>query len=319
MNTFWDNVLRVVAVIGLLAVLLLGAWGIIQLAFVLPSFFGDLGGNISSLFNRTPAAETLTVSLPMSVNAEQPFGINWKHSNKNGEYSYALSYACATGLSIAASTPVGTYAKVPCNTAFNYVNASTSMPLVAILDKGTKATATTITVSATKLSSGTVTISGHGTTTVNRAVATSSKPTTQKTTPPSKPATKYVPSGRTTNLYGAPDLAVTVSSAYTSSAGRVTIQFVVSNIGTNVTPLNWSLLTVLPIAGGNYQYPSGPQQALYPGDKIFYTLVFDLDSPTGNSVTIQVDPYNQIYETSKANNFATATFTSSINPYNQIY
>jgi len=55
-HTFRENVLRIVAVIGLIAVLLLGAWGIIQLAFYIPTLFSGAG-------NATPAVtSTSTVS-----------------------------------------------------------------------------------------------------------------------------------------------------------------------------------------------------------------------------------------------------------------
>ena len=60
MQTFWDNVLRVVAVIGLIAVLLLGAWGIIQLAFMLPTFFHNIG-------SRTPAPVQETAIKPATT------------------------------------------------------------------------------------------------------------------------------------------------------------------------------------------------------------------------------------------------------------
>src|SRR3989338_7670135 len=47
-KNFKENLVRVVAVLGLIAVLLLGAWGIIQLAFFIPTLFSGPG-------NVTPA------------------------------------------------------------------------------------------------------------------------------------------------------------------------------------------------------------------------------------------------------------------------
>ncbi|KKW32196.1 MAG: hypothetical protein UY78_C0048G0001, partial [Parcubacteria group bacterium GW2011_GWA1_53_13] len=55
-KNFKENLVRVVAVLGLIAVLLLGAWGIIQLAFFIPTLFSGPG-------NVTPAVtSTSTVS-----------------------------------------------------------------------------------------------------------------------------------------------------------------------------------------------------------------------------------------------------------------
>jgi cytoskeletal protein RodZ len=70
-----DLFLRTVAVLGLIAILLLGAWGIIQLAFAIPTVFSNLGGSISSLFTTTPGTNTtatkeaITVTVPTTATA----------------------------------------------------------------------------------------------------------------------------------------------------------------------------------------------------------------------------------------------------------
>ncbi len=351
-HTFKENVLRVVAVIGLIAVLLLGAWGIIQLAFVLPGFFsGSNSGNTAS------AKETLVVSLPSAVTSEQAFPISWNHRGQSGTYSYAISYSCTDGVSMKTLVPTGAWQTVACNTPFNYTNASTTTGLVPILT-GTKNVPVTITVAATKLATGAVTATGSGTTMVGGAQkVTAQKTVTAKT---SSSSTKYVPAARTTNLYGYADLAVSVVSAPSAvpAGSRTSIQFVVQNIGTNVAPAGWTLNTTLPYTPV-YTYDAGPQRALYPGDKVVYTLTFDAPynynnnynpctgwsfpctQPTpvnggpgtcnqygpcnvpgypannyaytyptpnygGTSViTIQVDPYNALWEMSEVNNTAT--------------
>ncbi|MES2202740.1 MAG: hypothetical protein V4474_00185 [Patescibacteria group bacterium] len=370
MQTFWDNVLRVVAVIGLIAVLLLGAWGIIQLAFMLPGFFHNLGGTVAG--KPTTTQESLTSSVPAAVVAGQPFNITWRHMGGTGEFAYSVSYSCGTGLSLAAPTPAGSYQVVQCNTPFNYTNASSSMPLVAILADGTKSAQVTITVAAVSLSTKQTTVSGTSTTNVT-APAVATKPTTTtatKTTttkPKSNTGSTYYPSGRTTALSGYPDLAVSILSAQ-SSGGNTVVVFAVSNVGTNVSPTNWTLNAVLP---SGYSYPAGPQQALYPGDRIVYTLRYSEDTsgttnnpcngysfpctppityggPTscnqygpcavagysnynvvtnpytystsynagysayGNTrtITINVDPFSQVYEVSKYNNTAQQTYVA---------
>src|SRR3989344_5357226 len=59
-NTFQDNAIRVISVIGLIAVLLLGAWGIIQLAFFIPTFLGNIGGSIAPKTETAKIATTTT-------------------------------------------------------------------------------------------------------------------------------------------------------------------------------------------------------------------------------------------------------------------
>jgi hypothetical protein len=67
--TFRENALRVIAVLGLIAILLLGAWGIIQIAFALPTFFSGLGGN----FARPTPKESISLTLPRVGRIKQCF------------------------------------------------------------------------------------------------------------------------------------------------------------------------------------------------------------------------------------------------------
>lgn len=309
--------MRVIAVIGLIAILLLGAWGIIQLAFYLPTFFGTWG----------QAKETLSVSVPAQSSSDKAFPLSWKHAGQSGEYSYAVSYSCAEGLAFAAPVPTGAFQLVKCDTPFNYTSATSTMPLIPVLRQGAATATTTITVAATKLSDGTVTKRAAGMTTVSASTtpaaaaptAAATKPAARAAKPASayKPATTYVPSGRTQNLYGAPDLAVQIVSAPTQAqiGSRISLQFVVTNIGTNVAPAGWTFNAVLPYQP-IYVYPSGGQQKLYPGDKIVYTLGYDVVPSYGSGdyyggqaqATIEVDPLNYLPEASKYNNTAVAAY-----------
>lgn len=337
-KTFTENIMRVVALLGLLAVLLLGAWGIIQIAFFISSLFTNSGSHTSS--TPAPAHETITISLPAAVAAGQDVVVRWGHQGGSGAYSYALSYSCASGLTLKAPVPTGALQAVPCNTPFNFTNATSSLTIVP--SSAAQAT-TSITVIATQLSSGKVTSTASAGLTVT--VAEAQKPPTTAQKPAPKPAsTTYYSSGRRSNLYGYADLQVTISSAV-SYAGNATVVFVVSNVGTNASPSNWSFNALLPISG-SYTYPSGPQQALYPGDKIVYTLNYQdpynvgypyggcagytgscIGSQTYNpydpnyytygygqasgaakSISIIVDPYNQIPDPYRVNNIATATY-----------
>ena len=351
-KTFKEYFLRAVALLGLLAVLLLGAWGIIQIAFFISSLFNNAPSE-----PRTSAPETITLSLPPSALAGQGVVVRWTHSNGDGAYAYALVYSCATGLSFKAPTPAGTEQTVPCDTPFNFMSATSSM---TITPAASSTATTTITVLANKLSTGQITASSRGTLEVRTAAsATKPKPASTTSKPStSKPTSKSVSAGRTTGLYGMPDLAVYITSV-TSIGGNATVQFTVENVGTNVAPAGWSFNAILPI-NGSYTYPAGAQQALYPGGKIAFTLAYgDYDSgygygssfstcnnygpcnipnypygypnypyqptygytgsylsgypyntyPYSKSVTVTVDPYNQVYDLNRSNNSATMPYT----------
>ena len=307
-HSFRENFLRIVAVLGLIAILLLGAWGIIQLAFYLPTFFSNWGR----------AKETLSVTVPAQTTSDKGFNVSWKHAGKkDASYSYSVSYSCAKGLTFAAPVPTGAYQLVQCNTPFNYVGASSTMPVVPVLAAGTNQATTTLTVAATNLEDGTVAVRGTANTTVGASttLATATSTTKPAATKPaaSKPTSTYVPSGRTQNLYGYADLAVQVTQApqAVSAGQRVSLQFVVTNIGTNVARSGWMFMASLPY-NPTYNFPSGGQQALYPGDKIVYTLGYDAvrayDYYGQAQATIQVDSNNIVPETSEANNITSVGY-----------
>ena len=269
--------LRTIAVLGLIAVLLLGAWGIIQLAVAIPAIFSNLGSGSSSLLTNTSAKESITVSTAATLTSGQTLQVSWTHAgaDTNAQYSYAISYACQTGLSLGAPVPTGSYQTVACNTPFNYVNAGAHMTVIPVVT-GTASEPLVITVTATKLSTGVVTATGVSTTTV----APSSKSTATVTTTPAKTTTKksstgatYYPAATRAALYGYPDLAVQILSA-TPNGTRTTVQFAITNVGTNIVTSGWTFNATLPI-NGSYTFASQPQQALYPGDKIVYALTFD--------------------------------------------
>lgn len=294
-----DLFLRTIAVLGLIAILLLGAWGIIQLAFAIPSVFGDLGASISSLFTNTtttttaPASnESVTVTTPANLSSGQTLEVSWMHSNadQSAQYSYAISYACESGLSVKAPLPTGSFQTVPCNTLFNYVNASEHMNLVPTVT-GSASVPLTVTVVATKLSTGDVTASGNSTTTLapqsGAAQTTTAAPATSSYTS-TTPSTTYIPAARPAALYGYGDLSVHFTSV-APSATLTVVKFVIENDGTNVVPAGWTFNATLPI-NGTYTFGSQPQQALYPGDKIAYTLSF-AGMDTAPYTTNTVNPY----------------------------
>ncbi|HVY72486.1 MAG TPA: hypothetical protein VG984_00310 [Candidatus Paceibacterota bacterium] len=361
-TTAKDRVLRIIAIFGLIVILLLGAWGIIQIAFALYGFLGNTDSNTSAT-----KQETVLVTAPSSVTSGSPFNLSFTHQNATGNYAYDISYSCAAGLSIQAPLPTGALQNVPCNTPFNYTGATANMALTPTIT-GSSPISTTFTVAARNLASNKTTASATANTTVvpgtTKSSTTSSISGTTTTKP--KPTTTYVPAQRVQTLYGSPDLAVSITTV-SGGNGQYSATFTIQNVGTNITPSNWTFNAWLPTSAG-YTYTSAPQQALRPGDKIVYTLSFNLGSsynytnyqygsgyyyyptncgytsnytyngaysypgynynctpqytnsynyntypygqyqPTyGGTMTITVDPNNAVWESSEANNTASAT------------
>lgn len=285
-RTFRDTLLRTVALLGLLLVLLLGAWGIILLAFNFPTIASTVGSNIASIFTgagySTP--EALSVSAPDTSVSGQPVAISWQHQNASGDYSYTVSYSCQAGLSVKAPTPAGQYQMVPCSTPFNYTGASDKITLVPSVS-GKVAVQAVFTVSAQKLSDNAITASGSTNVSITPIVVA---PTDNR----NQSQGNYVPStAPRATLHGYADLAVravTVAPTNYSVRSRMSVQFEIINLGTNMAPAGWSFDALLPLSPA-YTYTATAQQALYPGDKIVYTLTFDAPN-TYNQVCTQQYP-----------------------------
>lgn len=283
-TSFKDWVFRTISVLGLIAILLIGVWGIIQITLAVPGFFAGSDKNTSSDITASTAGssttepEQLTPSLPASITSGQPFTLSWKHQGGSGNYGYLISYSCATGLSIYAPTSSGTSVKVPCNTAFNFTSATETVELTPTMT-GAEQVAVTVTVSANKLSDSSTATKGTATATVLPAVKTA---TPAKTVATKTIETKAATKPATPALYGLPNLVVYINSATLSALGRFTVQFTVVNLGTNVVPRGWMFEATLPL-GQTYPYISNPQQTLYPGDKVVYTLGFNVPMQTYTS------------------------------------
>jgi hypothetical protein len=216
---FKEVVLRLIAIVGLIAVLVLGAWGIILLAFNVAGIFNG-SVNLSSLFSNSITEQPATTTVPVVVT----------NNNNNGN----------TG---------GSGTQQPNNTNTN-TNVGTQQP---------------------------------------NAV--------------------YTAAPRVNTLYGLPDLAVTITSVNSLSSiqGRTVVQFVISNVGTNVAYSGWAFTASLPLINQNpYLYQSIAQQALYPGDKIAYTLTYDdqyFRTNYGQPCTLQYPNYNCGYNYNQYNQY----------------
>lgn len=276
-RSFTDVLFRLIAVLGLVAVLLLGAWGIIQVAFVLPDFFAKIFNTADVPSIVSDSTDSLILTAPNTAISGQSFAVSWEHAQKEGAYGYQISYSCADGLLMHTPAAAGGYQTVPCNTPFNFTNATETLLVTPTLSGKTEAPVT-FTIFANRLSDNIVTAVGSTTLLVLPASAPkpaapiATKPTTVKPTP--KPATTYVAAPRAPTLYGSADLSVQILSTQVTGS-RYTMQFVVTNIGTNTSAAGWTFTALLPL-NPVYTYTSGAQQALYPGDKIIYTMGFDV-------------------------------------------
>lgn len=332
---FKNNSMKALAIVGLLAVLVLGFWGVIRVAILVPGIGNALaavGASISSIF---VPAERLEITLPSAnVPSGEPLSITWNHVGKRGEGSYTLSYACRSGFSMESITPTGVYQKAPCETPFNYTNSQTEIRVIP-QSQSARFLDVPVTLSYTRSGDENPSATTDTAITVENS-AVSVTPTPSGATPPPSPRPtpspvtpgsrtdqtyRFVGSGTASDPSGTPDLEVSITSigtldratnVFTPSATvvagqRAAVQFSVTNRGTKTAEF-WSFNAALPTTPFHI-FHSDTQRSLGPGDRIEYTIGFDeIDSRTTSTFTVNVDPTGGIRELREDNNIAKITF-----------
>lgn len=337
--------LKAISIVGFVAILIFGVWGLIQVARMVPNLFSSIGGAAVSLSSIFVPAERLEVSLETSnVTSSVPFTISWDHTNKRGEGTYRLSYACRDGVTMQAPDERGTYQTVFCETPFNLTNEESSMKVVAFSDRN-RFIDVPMKLAFTRLSDGEMTASTETAITIENKQYTAPLPTATSTvSAPTKPVTTTPTPSRiirkagveTRNVYsvtttsrvsdpnGRVDLSVQiletgsldpVTNVFTRTASirrgsKGAVRFQVTNLGTKSAE-NWTFNAVVPTFP-MYIYSSDMQPVLGPGDSVEYTLGFDQADGTATNgiLTVNLDPSGAIRnEISRDNNIARATFS----------
>lgn len=322
-----NGAVRVLAIVGFIALIIGGLWGSVAVARAVPGAFSALASaivSVTSVF--VPADETITLSLPSStVQSGQSFVLSWNHVRKSTEGVYTLSAQCANGVSFTTPTNAGVMTDVPCETSFAFLNANDSVVLTAYSTDNRFADVV-ITIEFTPDGASTPTVSGSTTLTVENPAATG---TTTGTT--STGTTVRTPGTETTSVdvfgvtgptasdpNGYIDLSVRLieigvvdkaTGEFTASSTpsrsmigvRVAARFAVENVGTRTSD-QWTFNAVLPTFPSHI-YSSPTQQALGPGDRIEFTLGFDsFEEDNEGTLVINVDPTQRINERNKDNN-----------------
>lgn len=302
---------KLIATAGLIVLLILGAWGIIVLAFNAPEFLNNIERTISGFMgnnaeepeppSNTPAPtlpETLSVTAASnSIPSGQSVIISWNHQNAPSPRGFLITWKCAEGLTMEAPLADGTYRSVACNTAFNYTNAQSETTLRARLTGASPQTAV-VEVSAISLATGSTTASASASITVQPSALAPAK---ARSTTSGQAATKPAVTSYTTqpkkvgvsNPYGTPDLAVRIiaigyidpqtgafvplPAVYGQNYNMLrqypsmAVRFEIKNVGTKTVPAGWQFTANIPLQPP-YLYTSAPQAAVTPGSGIVFTL-----------------------------------------------
>ena len=338
-----DILVRILAVVGLAAILGVGALVVVRAYEHFPALSSRLysaATSLSSLF--IPKEQLILEAVPLNIKSGDTFNITWIHGSKRENGIYTLSYECKNGFALellpegrplACGENIALVSKT--NSAIlkavSSQNRYIDMPLkVRFVHQGSNEASLEASVLLT-VTNDAITSSGDTlkpgqavkviTPAVKKTGPVSTANTGTKKTPIIGPKTEniyQVSSGQAvTAPLGKPDLVpkilevgivdkatnVFVSTTSLKASDRIAVRFEVENKGTKASG-DWRFNAVLPTYP-SYIFQSEGQPTLGPGDKIEYVLGFDhVEKADGNTVTINVDPASSLNELNEDNNIA---------------
>lgn len=337
-NTATKTALNIFAILGFVALLVIGIWSAIQVITFVPRLFG--GETLSLSLPSFGNSSDIEVALSQSrIESGKPMTVSWERGDDmDGILSFA--YACKEGFHFEiAGKPVA------CNAPYNIPASETELTVVPVLLQGDTIDAPlavtytdsegesvrdTQTLAVEKGSGsiykppthggkeGTLTLGGSNAdtkggdsqvTTATPPAPTPAKPQTVQRTV----RTVRVPVVRPSDPFGTADLQVAMMSIGAINAQgmyepkgivrafeRGAAKFKVTNLGTKETG-TWTFTASLPTAR-QYAFQSQPQASIMPGASIEIFLTFDQLAPGPRNFTVSVDPFNAIRELNEQNN-----------------
>lgn len=316
------NVLRVLGVVLILAAVV---WVGMQSFRVGSPVRGIVANALSGLQSFFDPAERIVLFMTDSQAViGEPFVVTWEHRGKDSEGSYAFAYECRDGIHLSLATDSRDDATVFCNVPTPILDTDTTLTMTA---RGTVAGAVEVPVRVEYVENGTTIVTQLGILNVSVQekrfdTATSTDdgttPTTGGTTP-GQTTTTVTNIGTFPALTGKADFTVnflavgTVKSDGTDfeeedelprspgSGRRAAIQFEVKNEGTNVSD-EYRFDVQLPTSP-SYTYKSPTQDALFPGDRIVFTVGFTkVRNANEDDFRIRVDIDDDTDESRENNN-----------------
>jgi hypothetical protein len=322
---------RVLAIIGFVALIVIGMYGSVRVAQAVPGAFSRMAAaivSITSIF--VPADELITVSLPSySVLHETPVTIAFEHKNKKVDGSYSFRYSCAAGVTLTTVAGDGTPTSITCNEPYGFAPFNNSITLTP-QSTSTRFTDVEVFIAFTPSGAGTATVIGSNLMTIeNQKVGSTPVTPTPEVPPAPKPkpttppkTTIVVPQGRASDPNGYTDLVARIIEVGTlDSAGvftasstpsrqfRIAVRFAIENVGTKTANKEFAFSAVLPTYPP-YTHFSPMQVVLGPGDRIEYTIGFDSFDPSNTGTfMVNVDPSQSVNERDHTNNLLKHTIT----------
>lgn len=107
-----DRVMKTLAIVGFVAVIMLGVWLAVQIVSLMPKAFSSLASIADGVYNYQDTVELEVTTQNSVVNSGSAFLVGWNKVPKEG--SYTFSYACTDGVSVDVRDDTGNESVVSC-------------------------------------------------------------------------------------------------------------------------------------------------------------------------------------------------------------
>ncbi len=112
------KIMRGLAIVGLISVLLLTLWAVVQGVRLVPNAGKNITATLTSvknLFNSPDSEKPLSIEkIDGAVNSGKAFALNWDYAGEEAPKDYVISYLCTDGVELSVLTDTG-WKDVDCN------------------------------------------------------------------------------------------------------------------------------------------------------------------------------------------------------------
>jgi len=114
-----DSAIKILAIIGFTATVVLGVWLAVQVVQLAPSAFTSLASLSESVYGKPNTEEITVVTSKSVVNNTETFALRWSTVDRPGEYRF--TYECTDGIEVLVKNKDGAMTPAACGQPFTLV------------------------------------------------------------------------------------------------------------------------------------------------------------------------------------------------------
>lgn len=124
-----STTMRILAIAGFVAIIIVLVWLAVRLVAMLPSAFASLASIASSVYSERPQSEIVVANANSIINNGESFTLNWTNLNRAGAYTFR--YECTDGVALDMRFPATQVTAIPCGETVKLGSDVTQLEIMA--------------------------------------------------------------------------------------------------------------------------------------------------------------------------------------------